>query len=468
MTEKRGIAVIGAGPAGLAAAWRLASAGAVGAAESADSAESSGSPGAWGSGGAAAGSRVTVYEAGSVGGRLRTERVGESAADVAVQLLSDEYTSVVDLAQAVGAGQLLVRVPGRDAMWRGGRAHGLRYGSVTSMASSGALPTRLKVRLGMKYLPFLERHAEVLDLNDPARLVAAGLEGESIAEWGGRELGGDFVEWMAYPLLAAYYGVTPEETSAGVFHALARAGLRVRLLGIRGGAGALARAVADWLEARGVEIREGERVESLEVSGSSVRLGVAGGVVEHDGVVVAVPVAEASRLLPGASWLKEVRSRSTATLVLALDRPLDTGWFGLSIPRIESLGHGVAAICVQEAKGVGLMAGRGALVVVPGPAEGQRWAESEPAVALKAALPVLDRVIPGLREGVVEARLVRLGESTFLPEPGHFGRVAAAGGAAGAGLAGVALAGDYLVAPTVEGAVRSGIRAADWIMGVAG
>ena len=179
-----GVAVVGAGPAGLAAAWRLSS----------------------------GGRRVTLYEARpEPGGRLRTEEFGETAADAAVQLLSDGYDRLLAMARDLGAADLLVRVPGRDALWRGGRAHALHYGSVTGMAASGALPMSLKLRMGLRYLPFLERHAGVLDLNDPARATAAGLDEESIADWGRREVGDDFVELLVYPLLAAYYGITPEE-----------------------------------------------------------------------------------------------------------------------------------------------------------------------------------------------------------------------------------------------------------------
>jgi protoporphyrinogen/coproporphyrinogen III oxidase len=439
MSTERGIAVVGSGPAGLAAAWRLAG----------------------------SGQKVTIFEGREVGGRLRTEQLAGRGADAAVQLLSDGFTRVVDLAQAVGAGHLLVRVPGRDAFWRGGRPHPLRYGSVTSMASSGAIPAGLKVRLGLKYVPFLERHAGVLDVNDPALAARAGLDEESIAEWGRREMGEDFVELMVYPLLASYYGVTPEETGAGVFHALARAGLRVRLLGVRGGAGALAAAVAEWLGEHGVRIREGEKVTALEAVAGGVRVRSGGEEAEYDGVVVAVPAPEAARLVGGADWLTSVRYRSTATLLLSLDRPVGSGWFGLSIPRTEFPDAEVGAICVQEEKHTGVV-GRdgGALVVVPTPAAGDRWSSAEPGHVLDAALPVVEQVFPGVRPRIAEARLVRFPDVTFVPTPGHFARVDAL--EPGGHSPRLALAGDYLVAPTVEGAVRSGLQAADRLMAAAG
>src|SRR5690606_20802833 len=164
------VAVVGAGPAGLAAGWALA----------------------------AAGARVTLYERrAGVGGRMRTDELDGARVDAAVQLLGSYYRETFRLAAEVGAGGLLVRSPGRDALWRGGRAHALTYGSVTSMAASGALPAGLKLRLAARYLPFLTRQTG-LDPSDPAGTAGDGAERESIAEWGRRELGDDFVELLAY------------------------------------------------------------------------------------------------------------------------------------------------------------------------------------------------------------------------------------------------------------------------------
>jgi oxygen-dependent protoporphyrinogen oxidase len=427
--SERTVAVIGSGPAGLAAAWRLN----------------------------AAGRGVRLYEARSeLGGRLRTERLGAASADSVVQLFAGDYAATRRLVEELGLGARLVGVPGRDAIWRGGRPHLLRYGSITSMATSGGLPTRLKIRLGLRYVPFLERHASVLDLNAPGR--AAELDGESIASWGLRELGEEFVELLAYPLLAAYYGVTPEETSAAFFHALAREGMGVEVVGVRGGVGPLAAEMGAALEERGVAIRAGRRVEALERSAGRVTVRTAEGVASHAAVVVAVPAPEAARLLPEAALPRAVRTRSSATLVLATEGHTRTGWFGLSIPRTEPGGDTLSAVCVQEEKETGLGGvDRGALVVFPAPRLAERWHEAEPRAVLEEARPALERVVPEILERVVEARVVRV-PALVVPEPGHFRRLEAHIDDLPPE---VALAGDYRVAPTVEGAVRSGLAAAE-------
>ena len=227
------VAVVGAGPAGLAAAWELQGAGV----------------------------RVTLYEErGGPGGRMRSDAMDGASVDVAVQLLSSTYTHLLAMARKAGVSERVVRAPGRDALWRKGRPHPITYGSIASMITSSALPTGLKLRLAAKYLPFLGTEARGLDANDPGGTGGAAHDTRSIGAWGAEHLGEDFVELLAYPLLAAYYGGVPEETSAAMYHALARVGLDVQVLAVRGGMGSLALALTESMRAKGVEFRSGAAV----------------------------------------------------------------------------------------------------------------------------------------------------------------------------------------------------------------
>ncbi|HEX6036455.1 FAD-dependent oxidoreductase [Longimicrobium sp.] len=434
-------AVVGAGPAGLAAALRLH----------------------------AAGASVTVHDAaGAVGGRTRSDLVDGWRIDPAVQLYGSAYATVRGLLRAAGAEPLLVRSPGRDALWRKGRAHEVVYGSPTSMLASGALPLALKLKMGAKYLPFLQRHGSGLDLGSLEQAAAAGLDGESIAAWGRRELGQDFVDLLAAPLLSTLYGMRPDEASSGFYHALAKQGLNLEVLALRGGADGLCRSAADALTAGGASLRLSTPVASVEAADGGVRLSGDGWSEDFDGAVVATPAAAAARfakfLTPDAEKaLAAVRMRPAASLALLLDRPVGVGWFGLSFAAGE--GGSVAAVCVEENKVAGLVPpGKGLAVVFAGPHAAQRLQGASADDAAALLMPDVARVLPSLPRTVLATRLYTWEEGWTLFGPGDLGRLPMLRRHAWESSPRAVLAGDWLYAPTVEGAATAGLAAADRLL----
>lgn len=441
MSDPRKIIVVGAGPSGLAAAYRLTRAGVA----------------------------VTVCEAREwVGGRTRTERVDGFRIDTGAQLYASMYTDVRALLDELGEGDRLVRSPGLDALWREGRSREVAFGSVASMVTSSALGLRLKVRLGTTYLPFLARHARSLELHRPERAAEAGLDGESIEEWGRREMGEEFLDALVYPQLATYYGALPEETSAGFYHQLAHYGTDVRLLALRGGAGALSELLAARVRAGGGEVRLGTPVTSVSRRRAGVVVAGAGWEEECAGVVLAIPAPSAGNFLGDGgdslrSWLDGVRFRPSLSIALLLDRPVDVDFFGLSFARGE--GRVLEALCVQENKGPGLVPeGKGLLVAFVRPECVASLLDRDGPDVLAAIRPDLDRAFPGRAAHVEGVRVYRWREGIPVFYPGFLAHLGSFRTGAVEQDGAVALAGDYLVSPTMEGAVSAGLAAADRIL----
>jgi protoporphyrinogen/coproporphyrinogen III oxidase len=435
------VAVVGGGAAGLAAAWELAGAGA----------------------------RVTLIEAlPELGGRVRSDMLGEHVVDPGVQLFGSSFRTVFRVLRAAGLFDRLERAPGRDAVCRNGRIHAVTYGSISSMLASGALSTRLKLRLGARYLPFLARHARGLDAN---ALVASGgvaHDDRSAADFGRAELGDEFIDALVHPLLAAYYGTSADVATAALLHALALAGMDVEVFAARGGFGSLVAELGDALVQKGVVLRVGQPVTAISIDAHGATLQAAGAAEHFDGVVVATPAHVARTLLHDqpalAAWLEHVRMQPTATLALQLDGRVPGGWFGLSFPLGSRPAGRLAAICVQRNKRPRAPHPDGdALVVLPSPRIADTLAASEPQAIVDALVPAVEEALPGIEKMIVRARTYRFEHGYTVYHTGYLTRLA--GLATTALPPRLALAGDYLGAPTVEGAARSGEAAARALLG---
>lgn len=431
------IAVLGGGIAGLTAAYQLQR----------------------------SGFSVTLYERDpKLGGRAGTDELDGFAIDFGAQLVGSMYEHFLSLARQVGLGERLRRVSGLDALYRRGRVHEVIYGSAASMALSGGLPLATKARLGARYVPFLLRHGGALEVSAPERAAAAGLDRESIAAWGMREMDRAFVDSLVTPQLAAYYGSTAEETSAGFYHILARHGMDVSLYALAGGIGLFSASLATAIRESGGEIRTDSAVRQIALSSDSVAISCDSGTESFSAAVSALPAPVLDGLVSGLphaleQWLAEVRYQPALTLALLLERPLDVRYFGLSFAQGEMKYS--AALCVQENKDEQLVpAGRGLLVAIARPEGAAALLERPSRDVLAQLLPEIDRVHPGIEHLVSRARVYRwsAGMPTFFPGYlQHLGRFRSTDLL---GKLPFALAGDYLYGPSVEGAVLSGRSAA--------
>ena len=400
---------------------------------------------------------VTLFEKSpAMGGRARSEVIDGCVVDVGAQLFGSGFRALFEFADAVGARGRLIRSPGRDAVWRNGRAHPITYGNVASMVTSSALPATLKLKLGARYVPFLLRHAGELDAGDPAARGGDRLEGESVAQWGQRELGDDFVELLAYPLLGAYYGSAPEQTSVVLYHALARAGLDVSVYGVDGGAGTLFELAADHLERRGVVFRRDTAVTHVQPSA----IGVFVNGEAFDGAILAVPPSVATALCPMpdalGAWMRDVQFAKSAVLALVLKERVHIDYFGLSVPRGQPASD-IVALCVQQQKLPGLVPTDRSLLIALGAPAANDALLADPNAGVERMISAVEALRPGTRELITHAKLYRHNDGYPIFYPGYLKHLR---NFLPYAVPRVMLAGDYLVSPTVEGALRSGERAA--------
>ncbi|MFC3687414.1 protoporphyrinogen oxidase [Aquipuribacter hungaricus] len=471
------VVVVGAGISGLAAAHALRSAGV----------------------------DVLVLEAsGRTGGVLHADEVGGVRVDLGAEAMLARRPEGVDLARAVGLGDLLVTpTSARPAVWRADGVRPLPTGTVMGVPGSG---TDLSALLRPDELAETARARAARAAGIPAATGAGpspdGGEDVSVADAVVAEVGRPVLDLLVEPLLGGVYAGRTERLSLAAtvpaLDAVRRRGEPLSaaadraaasgpapgvpvFTGVAGGMARLAGAVAEDLAAGGAEVRLGVRVTGAEQVPGGWRLQTSAGPVDAAAVVLALPTTTTARLLAGpvpaaADALAGVEVAGVAVVALAVDR-LRPQTSGLLVPPVEAAAAGVdvKAVTFSGAKWDWVAAqddGRGAGVLRAsvgraGEAAALRRDDAALADLVRRDLAVLLGEEHRATLAAAPAAVARWGGALPQYAPGHLARVARVR-AAVAAVPGLAVTGAFLDGvgvPACVASARSEVRrllAAGW------
>ena len=435
------VVVVGAGAAGLSAAWALCKRGV----------------------------DFTVLEAaGHAGGRIAVEEVEGCRIDTGAQVFTAAYDTALRLCREL---DVPVRVVSRRAaIWsRGGfrvfDRHD-KWRSLRTLLSLKALPPRSLWQLAQLERK-LRRHAADLSFADPSRALAHDADA-SIADWIRTNAGLEALEGLAGTSIRAMTLGEPEDVGTAYGMALLWAFTfeSADMLTPERGMGQLTQALVDAVADR---IRLSTKAERIVIrDGAVVGVQTAAGVVAADGVICATPATEARRLLPDLptdidSALGRVTYSSNCRVVFGVDRPtlLDRCYF-VALPRREEsfiVSFSDAAIKSPQ------VAPSGGLIHAESASDrAESLSRLTDADLRQRFLDEIRRYSPDMPEPRF-ARVYRWKEAVCLMPGGALTAVAQARKSLREQVRGLTLAGDYMHMPSVNGAAASGIAAVDELVG---
>jgi len=437
MTTTHGapVFVVGAGPSGLAAAWRLREAGVP----------------------------VVVLESRDrVGGQLYSVESDGFLMEAGTTILPAAYESVMGLVRDAGMTSELVAANSLMAFMRGTEQHLLRADHLAlDAARTKLLSLRSKLKVARLARDSL-RLRKLMSYEDLS--VAAAHDIETPADYARRRgLDGELFDYLIEPTVRGGAGVPGDVISVVEFFFLWQKVLGTKLFAFEKGYSSFPQRLAAGMDVRlGANVREvvegdGEVTISWDgPDGAHTERG-AGAIVSSMGNVVPdlVPQLDPAR----AEFLRRLNYTSTFSINLALSRPpADCPAAFIVVPRPVS--EGMFAIIVEHNKAPGRApAGKGLVTLYMMNEWARKHWDADDDTVLKAALVEAEKVIPRLGDDIEFTRINRWFPVLVYSHPGLYkelGRFHAARERSSL----IHLAGSYTSSGNVNTATVAGERAA--------
>jgi len=436
--------VVGAGAAGLAATYRLRKGGV----------------------------EVTALEERErAGGRLAGAARDGFILDLGAQFFFRFFDTTFSLCRELGLAEQVVPFPFKAGTWREGRLHPLTVGLDPRPLwrdRRDLLRFRLLTPRGAwqaaRLLSLMVRRRRDLHFVDYGN--ALDLDGESLAELVLRRGGGEALEFFFQPLASTLTLGEPEEVGAAYGMALAWYALH-GLFTLREGMGSL----ADGLSREcGDSLLLSTPARRIVIESKAVRgVETGAGFLDADVVICATTASRALRLLPDLpeemrKVLRGVRYSSCCHAMFGLPRRLlPEGWYAVALPRaarspLSGFTDNSIKSCRYAPPGAGMLH----CFTYGKHARELNAARDEEVLAL--LLDEVRRYAPSPPADPVFGEIRRWEEAVCLSPPGMLRQVTRLKRESREEIRGLYLAGEYLFMPSVEGALRSGMDAAETAM----
>jgi len=401
-----------------------------------------------------AGKKVVVIEREHVGGRMYTAHRNGYVLDTGADSLLEGYEATEHLIDELGLGRQLMDVQvSTAATWVAGDYHPvpqgplqlLRWKGMSAGGKLGVVKMTSKL-LGMR--KYSADHPEQVPIAD-----------QTVSEFTA-QFHPDVLDYALEPAIGGLFGWEPERAGAATLVAMGlAAGGSTKMRTYVNGMGTMPSAIAESLD-----IRAGADVASVDEVSGGVQVTLADGEqLTARAAILAVPAPGIAKLYPSIPDDErpyvEASTYSTVLCVSCmLDRPLlKDQVYAVTFPRKEGVGLSWAAF--EHNKNPGCAPpGKGLVRIALGGDKTRALEGADDAEVVHQLLGAAEPVFPGLLESLVDTMVHRWPNASpeFTPEAlGHRARFMSRT------LRAIDFAGDWVVAPNSEGAIRSGDIAAN-------